>query len=279
MSRNPNYTVIKASGDEVSFEVDKLLNSLKRAGADDVLAEEIASKIVDEMHDHMTTKEIYKKAFRYLKKEQHGMAARYSLKRAIMELGPAGYPFEKFIGKLLEFKDFQAQTNLILDGKCVSHEVDVRAISDKELIYIECKYHKDQGRKSDIKTALYFQSRFIDLATGDGRKYANKEKSGWLVTNTRFSSDAMRYGNCMKLTLISWAYPKGHALKELVEKSGLHPITCLTTLTRDEKRQLIEEDILLCRELLNVTPLLRKYIENANRVEKIIREAEEICQH
>ncbi len=93
-----------------------------------------------------------------------------------------------------------------------------------------------------------------------------------------FSADAISYSKCTGLTLISWGYPRGHALKELIENSGLHPITCLTTLTRAEKRQIVEEDILLCHELLNEPGLLKKYIENGKRVKKIIHEAEEICQ-
>ncbi|MEJ2005659.1 MAG: ATP cone domain-containing protein, partial [Cyclobacteriaceae bacterium] len=218
------FTVIKASGDEVPFEVSKLENSLKRAGADDLLADEIAERIQNEMVDGMTTKEIYKRAFRYLKKHQHGMAGRYSLKHAIMELGPAGYPFEKFIARLLEYEGYHTETNLILKGSCIAHEVDVRAVSTERVIFIECKYHKDQGRKSDVKTALYFHSRFRDLAEGAGKNFP-EDKEGWLVTNTRFSLDAMTYGQCMGISLISWNYPKKQALKDIVEKSGLHPIT------------------------------------------------------
>jgi len=269
------YMVYKASGEQVPFEADKLIRSLVRAGADEQLAEEIAEKIKAEMHDGMSTRKIYKQAFKYLKKKQHGLAARYSLKQAILELGPAGYPFEKFIARLLSYQGFEVDTNLVLNGKCVSHEVDVRAFSDNMLLFVECKYHTDQGRKSDIKTALYFHSRFEDLSSGVKGKYLKVEKDGWLITNTRFSNDAVKYGQCMNMSLISWEQPRDNALKEMVERSGLHPVTCLTTLTRDEKRQLIADDILLCRELNE--DLLGKIIGTGKRLKSVMDEVLEIC--
>jgi hypothetical protein len=269
-------TVIKASGEKVPFEPGKLRNSLKRAGADDLTADEITDRILGEMYDKMPTKEIYKKAFRYLKKYQQGIAARYSLKKAIIELGPAGYPFEKFIAKLLRHRDFSVETNLVMNGYCISHEIDVYARSEKEVLYIECKYHTDQGRKSDVKTSLYFHSRFEDLARGR-TEMEGKKTVGCLVTNTRFTGEALKYGDCSDLLMISWNHPKDRSLKHLVEESGLHPVTCLTTITRAEKRSLINEDVLLCQELFSNLKVLERIVDSKKRIENIINEAEELC--
>ncbi len=270
------YMVIKASGDRVRFEPEKLRNSLKRAGADDLLARKVVDNVMNDMHDGMTTKEIYKRAFRILKKSQGSAAARYSLKSAILELGPAGYPFEGFMAKIMDHHGFGVRTNLIHKGKCVTHEIDVNAQNSDKMIFMECKYHTDQGRKSDVKTSLYFHSRFNDILgrlTDDKRK-----KEGWLVTNTRFSEDAEKYGACVGLKLVSWALPRKHSLKDLIETSGLHPVTCLTTITRAEKRALIGLGVLLCSELINEPSSLNSLIESKRRKERILLEAEELCQ-
>ncbi|MCA6074535.1 ATP cone domain-containing protein [Fulvivirga sedimenti] len=271
-----DYTVIKASGDKVKFDANKLRNSLKRAGADVLLADEVVEYVMKGMHDLITTKEIYKQAFRYLKKQQNSTAARYSLKSAILELGPAGYPFEGFMAKILENNGYEVQTNLIQKGKCVTHEVDVFAQNTEKVIFMECKYHTDQGRKSDVKTSLYFNSRFIDIAGGLSDE--NRKKEGWLVTNTRFSEDAEKYGRCSDLRLVSWGHPKKYSLKDLIESSGLHPVTCLTTIARAEKRALIDLGILLCSELIAQPNVLDRVVRSKQRKDRIIEEAEVLCQ-
>ncbi|HLR91356.1 MAG TPA: hypothetical protein VK040_10390 [Balneolaceae bacterium] len=70
-----------------------------------------------------------------------------------------------------------------------------------------------------------------------------------VYTNTRFTSDAIQYGKCVGLLLTSWDYPRGNGLKDRIDKSGLHPLTALTTLTKAEKTKLLDEGIVLCKEL------------------------------
>lgn len=69
-------------------------------------------------------------------------------------------------------------------------------------------------------------------------------KQGWLVTNTRFTEDAINYGKSVGLTMLSWDYPKNNGLKANIDKLSLYPITTLTTLTKKEKIQLINENII-----------------------------------
>ena len=273
---NHEFTVIKASGEKAPFEPVKLKKSLMRAGADQELADEITSKIVREMHDFMRTKEIYRKAFKYLKKAEKGLAARYSLKSAILDIGPAGYPFEGFFARLLNYDGYQTQTNLILKGKCISHEVDVMADRNDQRVFVECKYHTDAGRKSDVKTSLYFHSRFRDLENASAGNGWNTE--GWLVTDNRFSQVAVDYGKCMGISLISWDQPKRKGLKEMIEDAGLHPVTCLTSITRAEKQQFIQKGILLCRELVADGEVLGAIIDSPARQKTILNEASVLCK-
>jgi Holliday junction resolvase-like predicted endonuclease len=57
-------------------------------------------------------------------------------------LGPAGFFFEKYIAKLFQSEGYETLTNLLLQGKCVSHEVDVVVRKNNYLTMIECKFHE-----------------------------------------------------------------------------------------------------------------------------------------
>ena len=80
-----------------------------------------------------------------------------------MELGPSGFPFEKFVAAIIKEEGYQTEVGVIVQGACVTHEVDVVATTDHQHIMVECKYHNQQGRVNDVKIPLYIQSRFLDI--------------------------------------------------------------------------------------------------------------------
>ena len=45
----------------------------------------------------------------------------------------------------------------------------------------------------------------------------------WLVTNTKFSSDVIRYGNCVGMHLIGWKYPEDGGLEKLIDEANIYP--------------------------------------------------------
>ena len=269
--------IVKASGEIVDFDPSRLRESLRRAGADPLLVKKITDRMESHLHEGMTTKEIYRKAFNYLKKWERPSAARYSLKRAILALGPAGYPFENFMARLLEEDGYDVKVGVILKGHCIDHELDLYASDASGVIFGECKYHSGQHRKSDVQTALYFHSRFEDLEQNLAPEHRGKKCMGYLVTNTRFTLDADQYGTCVGLKMISWDSPRGDSLKERINRSGLHPITCMTTITRQEKEQLIGEGILLTQDLVNQFDILKKWSISEKRMTRILEEAEDLC--
>ena len=271
--------IIKASGEKATFKIEKLIASLRKAGASKELATNIAANIEAALFKGMTTKEIYKKAFSQLRKHSRPTAARYKLKKAIMELGETGYPFEKFVAALLASEGYKTQVGIIVKGHCVTHEVDVIAQNDKHHYMCECKFHNHQGRHCNVKIPLYIQSRFKDVEKAWQQKQGHETKfhQGWIFTNTRFSTDAMQYGKCSGLKLISWDYPENDSIKDRVDRSGIHPVTCLTTLTSKEKKTLIELDKILCMDLCNSPNLLQKIGVSENRHQKILHEATDLC--
>jgi len=271
--------VKKASGEKEPFSRQKLENSLSRAGADKQVISDILSEVKPWLYDGISTKKIYKKAFDLLAKHRKGMAARYSLKRAIMDLGPTGYPFEHFVGQLIAELGFKTEIGQILNGKCVKHEVDVVATADNRQYFVECKFYNSQGKYADVKVPLYIHSRFEDIVEMKKRlpEYADFSFQGWLVTNTRFTTDAMDYGKCAGLHLVSWDYPRGHSLKDMVEQKGLFPVTVLTFLNKEQKKNLLDGGIVLCRQILNNPLLLDKIGLKGNKKEKALKELNDLA--
>ncbi len=272
--------IVKYSGDVVAFDVDKLINSLRRSQASEKLIEQIVAQVQDQLYDGITTKKIYQMAFKMLKGKSRVSASKYKLKKALMELGPSGFPFEKLVGKLLAHEGFSTQVGVIVQGNCVQHEVDVIAQKDNTHYMIECKYHSDQGRFCNVKIPLYIHSRFLDVEKQWERQKGHETKlhKGGVYTNTRFTSDAVQYGKCVELLLTSWDYPIGDGLKDRIDKLGLHPLTALTTLTKAEKTKLLDEGIVLCKELHEKPVLLEKIGIDKKRHKKILEDSEALCK-
>ncbi len=271
--------VKKSTGVIEPFSEAKLSRSLRNSGASEDIIDLILPKIHSTLYEGISTKEIYRKAFMLLHRQLHALAARYSLKKAIMELGPTGYPFEKYIGELMRYYGFRVEVGRILSGRCVSHEVDVIAWNDRNKYMIECKYHNTAGKVSNVQTPLYIQSRFLDVKSVWETQAENQGKKfqGWVVTNTRFSEDAKTYGKCVGLHLVDWDYPLVGSLKELVENAGLFPVTAITNLTKKQKHELIEKGAVLCADLNENPELLDTIQISPQTKEKIIKEVENLC--
>ncbi len=246
--------VKKSNGELVPFEVDKLRESLSKSGAAPASVNFIIREIEAMLVEGMSTRKIYQIAFGKLRKEDNTTAARYKLKRSIMELGPSGFPFERYIGELLKDMGYEVQVGVFAKGVCISHEVDVIGELGNKRIAVECKFGNSKDKKLDVKVPLYIHSRFQDLAKkwASMPEHAGKEFEGWIVTNGQFSGDAISFGTCAGLHLISWDFPQTGNLKEMIDVCHLHPVTSLTTLKKKEKTYIIEKKgIVLCRDLIN----------------------------
>lgn len=276
-----NINIIKANGDKALFQVEKLINSLRRSQANETLIQQIVEQVEAVLYDGMTTKQIYKMAFKMLKGKSSVSASRYKLKKALMELGPTGFPFEKLVGKLMEHEGFATQVGVIVQGNCVQHEIDVIAQKENNHYMIECKYHSDQGRFCNVKIPLYIHSRFLDVEKQWERLKGHEAKlhKGGVYTNTRFTTDAIQYGKCVGLLMTSWDYPYGNGLKDRIDKSGLHPLTALTTLTKNEKAKLLDKGIVLCKELHENPTILDQIGISKTRQKNILDDSNVLCSN
>ncbi len=267
--------ITKADGELEPFDPAKLEHSLAHAGASSTMRAKVLSHVLRDLRPGIKTEEIYRHAFELLKEhEETPVAARYSMKRAVFALGPSGFPFERFFAEVLRGHGWTVRSDLILTGRCVPHEVDVLAEKDGKRVGIEAKFHNDPGGKTEIKDALYVKARYDDLKLAP--EASSRVDEGWLVTNTRFTKNAIRYGQCSNLTLIGWDYPRTRGLLHLIEEARVHPITALTSLTDGEKRRLLEKRIVLCKHVK--TPhLLQEYGVKPDRIPKVMEEAQRLC--
>ncbi len=244
--------ITKADGTQELFEEEKLVNSLKRVHAAPQTIDEIVENVGKHMRPGMTTSEIYRQAFSLLRRHSEPIAVKYSIRRALLELGPDGFPFEKFIARIFRMWGYETLTDQEVMGGCVPHEIDVVAWKGKDLAMVEAKFHNGIGLSSDIKVALYVKARFDDIGTNnfDYGGTVRQLTERWLVTNTKFTDRAIHYGECQKLKMIGWNYPAKNDLHDIIEQNGLHPITCINSLSRDQKRDLIGRNILACIDLV-----------------------------
>ena len=215
-----------------------------------------------------------------LKKAKYPVAVRYSLRKAVMELGPSGFPFEKYVAEVMRRKGFTAETGVILPGFCVSHEVDILMGKGDRHIFAECKFHNQQGIKTDVKVALYVHARFLDLQKGHDVKEGAVPKihEGWLITNTKLTLDAIQYAQCAGLTIIGWDYPEQGNLQDLILETGVHPLTFLSTLTARDKTSLLEQGIVMCRDLKENNAHLKSIGLSESQIKNVVNEVDKVCQ-
>ncbi len=271
--------VHKSAGYSENFSPQKLRRSLHRAGVSKDLTKEIIQTIIAKKKD-ISSDELHKDVYKKLIKHERPLAAKYNLKRALGALGPSGYPFEQFVGRLFIAKGYKTSTNRIVRGQCVAHEIDVMAAKENKHFVLECKFHNRPGYKSDIQTVLYMKARFDDIKTywesleNSKKKHLHKV---WLITNTAFTSEAIKYARCSGIGLMSWRAPAGNSLAELIEETGLHPITAVTSLSKKQKDYIVSHDLVLCSEAQSKKDVLLRAGIREPKLSRVIKEAQAIC--
>jgi hypothetical protein len=269
----------KSSGEMEHYSSEKLRRSLQRSGADKETIELILKDIESWIYDGISSRKIHDRAFAMLRKNRLGSAARYRLKKAMMEMGPTGHPFEFFVGEVFRIKGYDVEVAQVLDGHCVTHEVDVVATKNKHQIFLECKYYQTTGKNANVQVPLYIRSRVDDIIRMRKENPAYREYtfSGGVVTNTRFTEDAEAYGKCSGLMLLSWDYPAGESLKEIVDREKIFPVTALTRLSLADKQVLMEKGIVICRQLFEHPDILDNIDITGTKKDRVLEEARELA--
>ena len=269
-------TITKADGSIETFDPERLVRSLERSGAGPHAAARIAEKITDTVTPGASSKEVYRRAFALLRREARPVAARYALRRALLELGPTGHPFEDFVSHLYRKEGWKVETRKIIQGKCVPHEIDFYASHPEQNTFLaaELKYHNDPAYKTDLKVALYVKSRFDDIFSCDPSSRTCPIDQGLLVTNTKFTSEAIAFAECAGVELLGWGYPATNNLFARMSHAKVYPITTLTSLSRAEKRLLIEQGTIAVDEVVQDRQKLDVLHLSGERVGTLLAEAD-----
>jgi ATP cone domain len=267
--------IVKADGSVEPFDTSKLEASLRRAGASARAIAHICDTISKTLGPGMSTHEVYRRAFAMLRKEERVTAARYSLRRALFELGPTGHPFEDFVAELFRLEGWEVEWRKMVRGKCVSHELDVYAKRGNEHLAAELKYHNDPGYKTDVKTALYVKARFEDIWKCDPKEGpVCPIDLGYLITNTKFTDQAIQFARCSGIHLMGWSYPTEGNLYDRIIAAGMYPVTALTLLRKSEKRLLLDEGIVTVEMLKERREMLRSMGVSPERIGGLMAEIE-----
>lgn len=271
--------ITKADGGQEYFKVEKLKRSLRRAGATPEEINTIVATIQDELYEGIKTQEIYRRAFAVLRENGLPVAARYSLRRALFSLGPTGFPFELFLARLFTAEGYNTKTGIMIEGHCATHEIDFAAYNDVDSFVGEAKFHARPGIKTDLQVAMYSYARLLDLRDN---RICNESlcniKEFWLVTNTKFTSAAERYSECVGINLLSWDYPKTNNLHDRIQRARIYPITVLQNLTISQIRILIERNVIICQDLLANPNILRYLHISTRKHEALVAEANAIIK-
>lgn len=272
--------VVKADGTTEFFKVEKLRRSLRRSGATVPEVQSIIKYIEMHLYDGIRTQEIYRAAFDKLRSHEMPAAARYSLRRAMFNLGPTGFPFEAFLGRLFAAQGYEVKVGTIVSGQCVDHEIDLAAYKKDHSFVAEAKFHSRPAVKSDLQVALYCYARFLDLK---GKQICTADicsiKEFRLITNTKFTKTAEKYAGCVGLPLLSWDYPRHNNLHDLIQRHGLYPVTILQSISAKEIGILLSHNIILCSEIPSNTGILKALHLNLKKQEKLLAEVNAICKN
>jgi hypothetical protein len=147
---------------------------------------------------------------------------------------------------------------------------------DDTYSFIECKYHSDAGKATDVKTALYVHARFQDIRKAGEQMHF---RDGWLVTNTRCTTDAIQYAECAGLRIISWRYPDKDSLERLIEDKRLYPVTILHSVRKGMLEPLFQADIILAQDIadMDLETFIRKGGLDEHTAGILKKEADAVC--
>ena len=240
--------VTKADGSRQLFDREKIVRTCLRNGASRNIAEEIAGKIEAKLYNGIETKKILDMIFRLLRRHEPVVRHLVDLRRGLSSMGPK--TFERFVQVLLGEHGYDVTPNQILRGRCVEHEVDAIAKKDGATYFVEVKHHSNNHAQTGLDDSRIARAVLEDVIEGFELGLNNlKIDRAMIVTNTKFSEHAKRYGECRNILQIGWSSPPYRGLQDLIEEKGLHPIACFRRLGRKETEKLAMAGIVLMKQL------------------------------
>jgi len=241
--------VTKADGSKQPYSREKIENTCLRMGADKRTAREVAERIERSLYDGIPTSKILQMIFRSMQKYKPVVKQLYDLRKGI-SLMDSRPEFEVFIQTLLRQNGFDVTPNQILTGNCVEHEVDAIAKKDGVTFLVEIKHHFGYHTLTGLDESRIARAIVEDVTEAYALgKIDLKVDRAIIVTNTRYSEHAQRYGKCRNILQIGWDSPQEYNLRRMIEKEKLYPLSCLKSLKRDARARLVNSGVVLIKQL------------------------------
>lgn len=271
--------IIKASGEQVKFDAERIRRTMRRVGAASDVVEVVVRDVRAAVRPGMSTREILSLAQRTLAKYDRATAAKYDLKGALYRLGPAGFHFERYLAALLRAQGFETELPDVYQGGCVKQEVDVTARKQGKQFAIEAKLRQATADMVDLKVVMTQYARFLDLLDGAALHRCPKFDAAWVITNGQFSETAKHYAMCKGVLTTGWNHPEGQGLNTLIDRTGLYPLTIIPGFTAAELEAFSRADVMLCKELAQEEPehLARRTGLSLSRIGELAEQAGEIA--
>jgi len=272
--------IVKSDGVVEVFDPKKLCDSIKRAGAPAKVADSICQMVSQKVKPGATSSNIFRDSLRHLVKEDLDIAVKYSLKRGINSLGPAGFLFEQYVEAVLRAYGYKTRRNIMMKGKGVIHEIDVVAEKNNQTFLVEAKYRNEEGLRTHIDEVMYAESRVRDINNYDLNKKKNKQFIPWLITNTKFTETSVRYAKAYNLDLTGWTYPKGKSLEDLIIEKKIYPVTVIPSITKAALEEIAKRGMILAQDLLpySVEDLALEFNINPYKAKAIFGEVQELMK-
>jgi HJR/Mrr/RecB family endonuclease len=223
-------------------------------GANRRVAVEIAEEVEAQVYDGIPTRKVLQMIFTLLRKHKPVTRHFLDLKKGLSLMGSKP-EFEKFVQVLLAHHGFEVTPNQIIKGRCVGHEVDAVARKDGVTYFVEAKHHSNYHTPTGLDESRIARAVLEDVTEGSALgKNDLKIDRAMIVTNTRYSEHARRYGRCRNILQIGWSSPENLGLQNMIEEKKLYPLSCIKGVNRETKMRLVNSGVVLINQLLEEEP-------------------------
>jgi ATP cone domain/Restriction endonuclease len=242
--------VTKADGSRQQFDRNKIVATCMRMGATRNEAEQIAGKIESRVYDGMSTAKVLQMIFQFIRRFKPQANRLYDLRRGL-SLMSSKPEFERFVQVLLANVGFDVDPNRVLRGKCIEHEVDAIARKNGVTYFVEAKHHYNYHAYTGLDESRIARALLEDVTEGFNLGLTElKVDKAMIVTNTKYSEQAVQYGACRNILQIGWSTPIDLGLRDIIQARNLYPLSCIKGLKTDARVQLVDSDIILISQLL-----------------------------
>lgn len=242
--------VRKFDGSTQQFDKNRIIASCLRNGTSQETAYRVADRIENESYDGMRTKEILDLVWQYLGEHHPDSRIRIDLRLALSLL-KSKPDFEEYASLILKDLGYSVQSNVIVKGKCIEHEIDAIAQKDTRTLYVEVKHHDRAHTYTPLEVSMKVWATHQDLIAGRKLGYHNFDfTNALIICNTKFTDHARRFADCVGIDRIGWKSPPSNSLDGIIESRRLYPITILRG-ERRLQRLLLDNGIVLLRQLVD----------------------------